>query len=215
MPIARVSNDLEMHYLIDDYTDPWDTPETILLLHGSSESGAMWFGWVPHLARQFRVVRPDMRGFGRSTPMPRDYAWRIDDVVDDFANLMQQLGIERFHLVGAKIAGTIARRFAAAGFADAAALLGAAHAGDARAVELVDDLCRVMGRTLYNVVITLDLQRISMGGSVFWHHRDYLLPRLRSHIDGKLGALTNDFELVEAGLGERVGDYAALALVID
>ena len=70
-----------------------------------------------------------------------------------------------------------------------------------------------MGRTLYNVVITLDLQRISVGGSVFWHHRDYLLPRLRSHIDGKLGALTQGFELVEAGLGDRVGDYAALALV--
>ena len=114
------------------------------------------------------------------------------------------------------IAGNaLPRRFAAQGFADAAALLGAARAGDAAASALVDDLCRVMGRTLYNLVVTLDLQRISMGGSVFWHHRDYLLPRLRSHIDGKLGALTNDFELVEAGLGERVGDYAALALVVD
>ena len=107
----------------------------------------------------------------------------------------------------------IARRFAAAGYVDAAALLGAARGGDAAAVALVDGLCLVMGRTLYNVVITLDLQRISMGGSVFWHHREYLLPRLRSHIDGKLGALTQGFELVEAGLGDRVGDYAALALV--
>jgi glucokinase len=70
-----------------------------------------------------------------------------------------------------------------------------------------------MGRTLYNLVVTLDLQRISMGGSVFWHHRDFLLPRLRTHIAGKLGALTDGFELVSAGLGEQVGDYAALALV--
>ncbi len=109
----------------------------------------------------------------------------------------------------------IARRFAGAGFADAAALLGAARAGDAAAIALVDGLCLVMGRTLYNLVITLDLQRISMGGSVFWHHRDFLLPRLRGHIDGKLGALTGGFELVEAGLGDRVGDYAALALVVN
>ncbi|MEO6624945.1 MAG: ROK family protein [Burkholderiaceae bacterium] len=107
----------------------------------------------------------------------------------------------------------IARRFAAAGYADAAALLAAARGGDSAAVVLVDELCLVMGRTLYNLVITLDLQRISVGGSVFWHHRDYLLPRLRSHIDGKLAALTLAFELVEAGLGERVGDYGALALV--
>ncbi|HKA43314.1 MAG TPA: alpha/beta hydrolase [Burkholderiales bacterium] len=113
MPTARVAEDLDMHYVVDDYTDPWRKPETVLLLHGSSESGAMWFGWVPHLARHFRVVRPDMRGFGASTPMPRDYTWPLDTVVDDFASLTRQLGIERVHLVGAKIAATIARRFAA------------------------------------------------------------------------------------------------------
>ncbi len=112
------------------------------------------------------------------------------------------------------IAGNaLPRRFAAQGFADAAALLGAARAGDAAASALVDDLCRVMGRTLYNLVVTLDLQRISMGGSVFWHHRDYLLPKVFGHIDGKLAALTRGFDLVAAGLGEQVGDYAALALV--
>jgi pimeloyl-ACP methyl ester carboxylesterase len=102
-----------MHYVIDDYTDPWRTPETILLLHGSAESHAMWYGWVPHLARHLRVVRADMRGFGASTPMPREYPWHLDAVVDDFANLMRHLNIERYHVVGAKIAGTIARRFAA------------------------------------------------------------------------------------------------------
>ena len=73
----------------------------------------MWFGWVPQLARHFRVVRPDMRGFGASTPMPRDYPWPLDGVIDDFVSLTRKLGVERFHLVGAKIAATIARRFAA------------------------------------------------------------------------------------------------------
>lgn len=113
MPTIRVADDLEMHYLVDDYTDPWGNPETVLLLHGSSESSAMWFGWVPQLARHFRVVRPDMRGFGASSPMPRDYPWPLDRIIDDFVALMRHLGIERFHLVGAKIAATIARRFAA------------------------------------------------------------------------------------------------------
>ncbi len=112
------------------------------------------------------------------------------------------------------IAGNaIPRRFAEQGYADAAALLGAARAGEPAAALLVDDLCRIMGRTLYNLVVTLDLQRISMGGSVFWHHRDFLLPKVRSHIDGKLAALTHGFDLCAAGLGEKVGDYAALALV--
>ncbi len=118
--------------------------------------------------------------------------------------------------VEALVAGNaIPRRFGPAGYGDAAALFGAAQAADAQAVALIDDLCRVMGRTLFNMTATLDLQRISMGGSVFWHNRDYLLPRLRAEVDGKLPPLTRGLEIVRAGLGERVGDYAALALVVD
>jgi len=108
----------------------------------------------------------------------------------------------------------IARRFASVGYADAAALFAAVYAGDAKAIAIVDDLCQVMGRMLYNMVATLDLARISMGGSVYWHHRDYLLPRLRAYLQGKLPALTNGCELVSAGLGEQVGDFGALALVV-
>jgi glucokinase len=48
--------------------------------------------------------------------------------------------------------------------------------------ELVDGLCRVMGRALYNLTILFDLQRISLGGSVFWHHREFLLPKLRASL---------------------------------
>lgn len=113
MPTLRIPPDLEMHYRVDDYTDPWTRPETILLLHGNSESGAAWYGWVPLLARRYRVVRPDMRGFGASTPMPRDFRWTLDVIIDDYIALMSSLGIERFHLVGAKIGGTIARALAA------------------------------------------------------------------------------------------------------
>ena len=79
---------------------------------------------------------------------------------------------------------------------------------------IVDGLCEVMGRTLFNMVATLDLQRISIGGSVFWHNRDYLLPKLQAYLQGKLPALTQGVEIVPAGLGEQVGDYAALALVV-
>ena len=57
------------------------------------------------------------------------------------------------------------------------------------------------------------LERISLGGSVFWHHRDFLLPRLAAQVDGKLPPLTQGAALVAAGLGDKVGDYAALALL--
>ena len=122
--------------------------------------------------------------------------------------------------VEALVAGNaIARRnpslVAAKDIHDSASLLIAAHEGNTSAVAIVDELCRVMGRALYNLVVTLDLQRISLGGSVFWHHRNYLLPRLQAQITGKLAALTDGVMLVPAGLQDRVGDYAALALVDD
>jgi glucokinase len=113
--------------------------------------------------------------------------------------------------VEALVAGNaIGRRFGT----DAATLLLRAEAGDGAALALGDVLCRVMGRALYNMIITLDLQRISVGGSVFWHHREFLLPRLAAQVRGKLGALTDGCELVAAGLEDRVGDYAALALLV-
>ncbi len=112
--------------------------------------------------------------------------------------------------VEALVAGNaLARRFGA----DAVTLLTRAKAGDAGAQATVDELCRVLGRALYNLIATLDLQRISLGGGVFWNNRDYLLPRLSAQVAGKFPALTAGSELVSAGLEDRVGDYAALALL--
>ncbi|MBV9150844.1 MAG: alpha/beta fold hydrolase, partial [Alphaproteobacteria bacterium] len=83
--------------------------------------------------------------FGRSTPMPREFPWSLDGLIDDYCRLMDALGVERFHLVGAKIGGTIARAFAARRPARVATLtvvgsptplrVGAAEAAPARAAD--------------------------------------------------------------------------------
>lgn len=117
--------------------------------------------------------------------------------------------------VEALVAGnSIARRFASQGYADSASLFIAAGQGDTRALAIIDELCRVMGRALYNLVALLDLQAISLGGSVFGNNQALLLPRLQAQLQGRLGPLTDGVQLLPAGLGERVGDYAALALVV-
>jgi 3-oxoadipate enol-lactonase len=113
VPVLKLPTGVDLYYTVDDFTDPWTRPETILLCHGNNESHRAWYGWVPHLARHYRVVRPDMRGFGDSTPMPRDFAWTLDIVIDDYLRLMDHLGVDKFHLVGAKIGGVINRAFAA------------------------------------------------------------------------------------------------------
>lgn len=112
--------------------------------------------------------------------------------------------------VEALVAGNaVARRFGQS----AADLFAAAGEGDADAIVTAEALCRVMGRLLYNLVVTLDLQRISIGGSVFTNNIKFLVPRLQAQIDGKLVPLTRGIEIVPAGLGDRVGDYAAMALL--
>ena len=105
--------DCELYYRVDDFADPWRPHDTVLMLHGNAESSLAWYAWVPVLAREMRVLRPDMRGYGQSTPMPREYEWTLDKVIDDYCRLLDYLGIGRVHLIAAKIGGTIARAFAA------------------------------------------------------------------------------------------------------
>jgi pimeloyl-ACP methyl ester carboxylesterase len=112
MPTMSLPVGLELFYRIDDYTDPWRSAESVVLLHGNSESGEAWRAWVPHLARRYKVVRPDLRGFGKSTPMASDFPWTLDVWIDDIVRFTAALGLPRFHLVAAKIAGTTALRFA-------------------------------------------------------------------------------------------------------
>ena len=108
----ELGSGIALAYTVDDFHDPWRDADTIVLVHGLAESGEAWYGWVPHLARKFRVVRPDLRGFGRSTPMPRDFAWSLDGLADDLAALTGVIGHGPVHLVGAKIGSTICTRFA-------------------------------------------------------------------------------------------------------
>ena len=63
MPFARLDFSLEMYYEDDDFTDPWRTPETVVLHHGNAKNSQLWYGWVPLLARSFRVGATGCPGF--------------------------------------------------------------------------------------------------------------------------------------------------------
>ncbi|PJJ62409.1 alpha/beta fold hydrolase [Compostimonas suwonensis] len=114
MPEFALEDGRTLFYRVDDFTEPWGRPETVVMLHGNAESSESWYGWVPELSGDLRVVRPDIRGFGLSTPMPEDFPWTLDVIRKDLIGLLDSLGIDRFHLVGAKLGGTIARHLASA-----------------------------------------------------------------------------------------------------
>jgi pimeloyl-ACP methyl ester carboxylesterase len=112
MPQLSVKPDAEINCLVDGFTDPWGEPETVLLVHGLAESSAVWWAWMPHLVRCWRVARIDQRGFGKSTPMPEDFKWSVDVLADDIGQVIREISPKGVHLVGAKIAGPVVIRAA-------------------------------------------------------------------------------------------------------
>jgi 3-oxoadipate enol-lactonase len=112
MPMLQTAPDLQTWYCIDDFTDPWTTAPWVVLMHGVAENSDAWYGWIPHIARHYRVLRFDVRGFGRSSAMPRNHPWSLDQIGEDLLALTRALGIDSFHLVAAKVGGTMALQFA-------------------------------------------------------------------------------------------------------
>ena len=73
----------------------------VLLLHGWPDSARLWRHQVPFLvASGFRVITPDMRGFGRSQRPADVAAYRLPNMVADVTALLDRLGLDRAHVVG-------------------------------------------------------------------------------------------------------------------
>lgn len=109
---VSVGPGLQIYYKEDWLGAPWLDGEPAILLHGNIETHEIWYGWVPRMAQQFRLFRPDLPGFGRSTA-PRDFEWSLGNFVKTVANFMDAIGVTAAHVIGAKTGGAIAMQFAA------------------------------------------------------------------------------------------------------
>ena len=79
----------------------------VVLLQGGQLPLEMWDDQFAEFAKSFRVIRYDVRGFGRSSAMSGPFAHR-----DDLHGLMRALGVQRASLVGLSLGGGIAIDFA-------------------------------------------------------------------------------------------------------
>ncbi|MGB3739212.1 MAG: alpha/beta hydrolase [Pontixanthobacter sp.] len=124
------ANDIALHY--EDHGDP--AHPVMLLIMGFGAQLTLWpIEFVDALvARGFRVIRYDNRDVGLSQKfdgvkapgpvkltlmgkigMTPNVPYTLADMADDGAGLMDALGIERAHIVGASMGGMIAQHFAA------------------------------------------------------------------------------------------------------
>ena len=100
MPKVRIDDNLEMHYEDDNFTDPWKTPETVIYHHCNGGSGRMYYGWVPTVARHYRMIRVDRRGQGLSTAPPPGHFWSLEEWSQETDVFMDRLGLDKVHLIG-------------------------------------------------------------------------------------------------------------------
>jgi pimeloyl-ACP methyl ester carboxylesterase len=101
---------IRIHYL---ESGPQDG-DPVVLLHGNLSTGRFYQRLMPRLPDRYRVLAPDMRGFGDTEDVALDATRGLADWADDVALLLQSLGIDRPpHLVGWSTGGAAIARFAA------------------------------------------------------------------------------------------------------
>jgi 3-oxoadipate enol-lactonase len=81
--------------------------DALLLMHAGICDASMWDEHMAPLSARFRVIRYDMRGFGRSNLPDGPFAAH-----DDARALLASLGVDRAHIVGVSMGGTVALNFA-------------------------------------------------------------------------------------------------------
>lgn len=84
--------------------------QPVLLLHGSGPGVSAWANWrtvIPALARRFRVLAPDIVGFG-FTERPAGVQYTLETWVQHAVDFLDATGVERTHVVGNSFGGGLA-----------------------------------------------------------------------------------------------------------
>jgi 3-oxoadipate enol-lactonase len=95
-----------LYFEVCDIVPPWVERETVLFLHGLAIDSDIWVSWLAPLADRYRIIRTDLRGFGRSFIPEPGSAWSIDQIVADVLDVMDVTDTPRVHFVGESTGGT-------------------------------------------------------------------------------------------------------------
>jgi pimeloyl-ACP methyl ester carboxylesterase len=79
--------------------------EPLVYLHGAGSAGA-WSPFLEALAQRYHVIAPTHPGFGKSERP--EWIDRVDDVAFFYLDVLDQLGVDRMHLMGHSVGGWIA-----------------------------------------------------------------------------------------------------------
>jgi 3-oxoadipate enol-lactonase len=77
----------------------------VLLVHAFPTSHELWDPQIDALSARYRVIRPDLRGFGRSPVAASPF--RLEHMADDLVALLDRLDIAQVHYVGISMGGMV------------------------------------------------------------------------------------------------------------
>ncbi|MFZ6030291.1 MAG: alpha/beta fold hydrolase [Chloroflexota bacterium] len=103
-------DNITLYYDDQGPSEPADARSTILCIHGYPLGRKMWRPQLTGLCAQYRILAPDLRGFGDSDPAPGPYP--MDLLADDCAALLDHLQIgDPVTVCGLSMGGYIAFAF--------------------------------------------------------------------------------------------------------
>lgn len=105
MPHARMRDGARLHYL-----DVGRGP-TCMLLHGFAMPATLWLPFVAPLARRYRFILPNLRGFGGSHRLELANDCLLTQHADDVADLIDALGLEDIRLGGLSMGACTALQY--------------------------------------------------------------------------------------------------------
>jgi pimeloyl-ACP methyl ester carboxylesterase len=89
-----------------------DGPDTLLLIHGFPTSSWDWHLLWPNLRQRYRLIAPDLLGFGRSAK-PSRHDYRIGEQADLCAAVLAEAGVGRCHVLAHDYGDTVAQELLA------------------------------------------------------------------------------------------------------
>ena len=95
---------------INFYYEECGSGEPLLLIMGITAPGSVWQKHADYWQQQFRCIMPDNRGVGRSDKPAGPYT--TAQMADDYAGLIDQLGLSTVRVVGVSMGSTIAQQLA-------------------------------------------------------------------------------------------------------
>lgn len=185
----------------------------LLLLHGLGGSHDDWRRQVPEFARQYRVIAPDLRGFGDSE---RREPFTVQQHARDVAALLDALGIDRAHVVGLSMGGAVAMELA---LAEPGRVAGLVLANTAPEFELSTWQRRYMGFSRFLLALLFGVEGVArlFAAAVFpAPHQERLRRRLleRASRTSRWVYISSLRSLVRWGAEDRLAAIASPTLVI-